>query len=320
MKKVWLLILLACLGYLGLAPLHAEADSAVDEPSDAILIDSLEVQVTSTELMLYLELLAIEAGLKVEELTSLRVAQAIIEVYALKTVMADAAGTRLYSSGLEAWLPEHLFTMHKVSRFINVSVDEAMTQTDWAAEAREYYAANIENFMVPESVTVRTLLLRTVERSVDEALEIANVLLSDYAVGESFESLVTQHSEDEVGRAAGGLMENVSRGQTVLPFEEAAFSLAVSGELSPPVVSEFGVHLIQLLSKAPARTQPFDEVANDIVEYLKPIRKVEYREAIKSEARQREPAGYQINEPAIDAFMTSLGHDKLPNLGSLTTD
>lgn len=320
MQKSWLLIVLVYLGFSGFASLSANADDEADELSGAILIDSPEVQITSAEVMLYLELLAQDAGLGVEELTSLRVSQAIIELYALKTIEADAEGAGLYSQGLEAWLPKYLFTMHKVSRFIAVSVDDAMIETDWVAEAREFYAANMEEFLVPESITIRTLLLRTMERSVDEALEIANSLLLDLTNGDSFESLVNQYSEDEVGRAAGGLMENVSRGQTVLPFEVAAFSLTEPGELSPPVVSEFGVHLIQLLSKAPARTKSFDEVANDIVEYLKPIRKVEYREAIKNEARQREPAGYQINEPAIDAFMKSLGHDKLANPGSLTTD
>jgi parvulin-like peptidyl-prolyl isomerase len=106
-------------------------------------------------------------------------------------------------------------------------------------------------------------------------------------------------------------MENVARGQTVPTFEDAAFSLSEPGELSGPVVSPFGVHLIQLLSKAPARTSAFEEVSAEIVGRLKRIRKAEYREAIQNEARSREPAGYRINESAIDTFMASLGHRKL---------
>ena len=85
------------------------------------------------------------------------------------------------------------------------------------------------------------------------------------------------------------------------------------------MASNFGVHLIELVSKSPARSKPFEEVSAEIIGRLKPIRKAEYREAIQMEARSREPAGYQINEPAIDVFMNSLGHkktgiDNAPNL------
>jgi hypothetical protein len=313
MYKCWFLIVFVFLGASG--SFQVRADSG-----DTILIGTPDVQVTAAEVMLYLEFIAMEKGVDIGELSSSRVSQAIIELYGLKTASVDAAAVSPYSPGLEAWISKYLFVMHQVSRYIDFSVDEAMAATEWTSEAQEFYAANIEDFMVPETVTVRTLLLRTSERSVDEALEIADSLPLDTVTEESFESLVYQYSEDEAGRATGGLMNSVSRGQTVLPFEEAAFSLEEPGELSPPVISEFGVHLIQLLSRAPARTKPFDEVAGDIIESLKPIRKAEYREAIKNEARDREPVGYEINEQAIDAFMTGLGHRKLDDRNFVPAD
>ncbi|MDB2644867.1 peptidylprolyl isomerase [Luminiphilus sp.] len=261
--------------------------------------------------MLYLELLATDSDRAIGDLSGQRVSQAVIELFALKTLDADAAGTGLYSPALEAWLPDYLLAMERVTRFINVSVVKAMDETNWEAEAREYYAGNGEQFQVGESLSIRTLLIRTSTRSLEEALDIANSLLTDRLPEQTFKSLAEEYSEDEVGRLSGGLMENVTRGETVLPFEEAAFSLTQPGQLSPPVVSEFGVHLIKLLSRSPSRKKSFEEVSLDIVAYLKRIRKDEYKTAIQSEARNREPPGYRINETAIDALMKDLGHSKL---------
>lgn len=308
-KSHWLLLWL-CLGICA-SPLASVADESVSPPLDTVLIGSDDIEVTVEEVMLYLEWLSIQAGVAVTDLTGQRVSQAVIELYALEIVDIDAAGTSLYSPALAAWLPEHLLTMNRVKRFIDVSVENAMLATDWESEAREFYTANLDEFVVPDTITLRTLLLTVESRSMDEALEMAETILASITPEHSFESMVVQYSEDEAGRAANGVMENVTRGQTVPSFEEAAFSLSEPGEVSDPVVSEFGVHLIELVSKSPARQSAFEEVSADIVFYLRRVREGEYREAIQNEARSREPAGYKINESAIDAFMSSLGHTRL---------
>lgn len=315
-KSHWLLLWL-CLGICA-SPLASVADESVSPPLDTVLIGSDDIEVTVEEVMLYLEWLSIQAGVAVTDLTGQRVSQAVIELYALEIVDIDAAGTSLYSPALAAWLPEHLLTMNRVKRFIDVSVENAMLATDWESEAREFYTANLDEFVVPDTITLRTLLLTVESRSMDEALEMAETILASITPEHSFESMVVQYSEDEAGRAANGVMENVTRGQTVPSFEEAAFSLSEPGEVSDPVVSEFGVHLIELVSKSPARQSAFEEVSADIVFYLRRVREGEYREAIQNEARSREPAGYKINESAIDAFMSSLGHTRL-NARQLST-
>jgi peptidyl-prolyl cis-trans isomerase C len=311
MHRIRRLVVGFCCAVMPFTSVFSSANESPHPLPDEVLIDSTEVQVTRAEVMLYLELLATDTDRAIEDLSGQRVAQAVIELFGLKTLDADAAGTGLYSPALEAWLPDYLLAMERVTRFINVSVATAMDETDWESEAREYYAGNGAQFQVEESVSLRTLLIRTSTRSLEEALGIANSLLTDRLPEHTFESLAEEYSEDEVGRLSGGLMENVVRGDTVLPFEEAAFSLTQPGQLSPPVVSEFGVHLIKLLSRSPSRKKSFTEVSPEIVTYLKQIRKGEYRRAIQNEARNREPLGYRINETAIDAFMTDLGHAKM---------
>lgn len=303
---------LICLFFLiGAYSLPQAADDSTKVPSQTVLIGSNEAEITVEDVMLYLEWLSIQSGVAIADISGARVSQAIIELYALQLVDGDATGTQLYSPGLADWLPEHLLTVNRVKRFIDLSVDKAMSVTDWDSEAREYYAVHLDDFVTPETITIRTLLLRTKSRSMEEALELAQFLVTDRLPEQSFESLVDEYSEDDAGRAAHGLMENVARGETVPSFEEAAFSLLEPGQLSDPVTSEFGVHLIKLLSKSPARTKPFEEVSATIVSDLKRSREADYRKALQNEARSREPAGYRINESAIDALMNSLGHKKL---------
>ena len=76
---------------------------------------------------------------------------------------------------------------------------------------------------MPESVSLRTLLIRTEDRAESEAMGIAVDLLHQAAQpGADFSKLVSEHTEDANAAANGGLMSGVVRGQTVPPFEEAA--------------------------------------------------------------------------------------------------
>lgn len=71
----------------------------------------------------------------------------------------------------------------------------------------------------------------------------ATDLVKSLAAGKSFEDLAKEHSQCPSGKSGGDLGE-FGRGQMVKSFEEAAFALKV-GEVSGPVRTQFGFHLIQ---------------------------------------------------------------------------
>ncbi len=71
----------------------------------------------------------------------------------------------------------------------------------------------------------------------------------DIAGGETFESQARIYSEDPGSASTGGLMKNISKGQMVKPFEAAALNLQ-EGEISEPIETEFGYHIIQLTRKS----------------------------------------------------------------------
>lgn len=83
----------------------------------------------------------------------------------------------------------------------------------------------------------------------DEIIAKLNKIKQDIIGGESFETQARIYSEDPGSAANGGLMKNISKGQMVKPFEAAALNLQ-EGEISDPVLSEFGYHLIRLERKA----------------------------------------------------------------------
>ncbi|MFN7935218.1 MAG: peptidylprolyl isomerase [Bryobacteraceae bacterium] len=153
--------------------------------------------------------------------------------------------------------------------FRMVIVDEgkvsASIQTN-EASLRAYYDANKEQFRTPERAKVRHILIKTMEKPKDqeEALKKkAEDLLKQIQGGADFAELAKKNSEDTVSAAKGGDLDWVARGQTVKPFEDAAFGLAPK-QLSGIVKTEFGFHILQTMEKETARLKPFEEVKDQI--------------------------------------------------------
>jgi parvulin-like peptidyl-prolyl isomerase len=86
-------------------------------------------------------------------------------------------------------------------------------------------------------------------------LALANELRTRLLAGEDFAALAEEYSDDG-SSASGGDLGWFARGAMVAPFEEAAFALAVD-EISEPVKTDFGYHLIQVLERDAER--PKDE-------------------------------------------------------------
>jgi peptidyl-prolyl cis-trans isomerase C len=93
-----------------------------------------------------------------------------------------------------------------------------------------------------------------------EALAKAQALRQRIEGGEDFAKVATAESDDTGSGSKGGDLGVIGHGQTVAAFEEAAFALK-PGELSQPVKSPFGYHLIKVTS---VDYKPFDSVRADI--------------------------------------------------------
>ena len=85
-----------------------------------------------------------------------------------------------------------------------------------------------------------------------ETLALAQEIRQRLADGEEFAALAAEYSDDPGSAANGGDLGWFGRGRMVAPFEEAAFALAVN-EISEPVKTDFGYHIIEVLEQDAAR-------------------------------------------------------------------
>ena len=87
-----------------------------------------------------------------------------------------------------------------------------------------------------------------------EALALAIELRERILAGEDFAALAAAYSDDSGSAANGGDLGWFGRGAMVAPFEEAAFSLPL-GEVSEPIKTDFGYHLIEVIERDEARAK-----------------------------------------------------------------
>jgi parvulin-like peptidyl-prolyl isomerase len=145
-------------------------------------------------------------------------------------------------------------------------------------EARAYFQAHREAFDEPERVRVRHVLLRTEAE--------ARVALARLRAGESFAQVAKELSQDPGTRDRGGEVGLVAPGQTVPEFEQVAFRLK-PGELSEPVRTSFGYHIVQVTEKLPAKKATWEGVRQQVLELLRENKRREAFEAWVKELRGR---------------------------------
>lgn len=135
---------------------------------------------------------------------------------------------------------------------------------------RDFYAENTTAMQQPERLRLRHILSRVQEDATDEQKAAARTkiegLRKQVEGGADFAALAREHSDDTASRTDGGEMM-IGRGQTVEPFEQAAFALQ-PGALSPVVETRFGFHIIQAIEHTPARQVPYEEVEGRIQQFL----------------------------------------------------
>jgi peptidyl-prolyl cis-trans isomerase D len=86
--------------------------------------------------------------------------------------------------------------------------------------------------------------------------------------GEDFATLAREYSQDPGSAADGGNLGEIEKGMMVQPFETALYALQV-GEVSEPIKTAFGWHLIKLEQVSGGGTSPFDKVRADVEDQIR---------------------------------------------------
>jgi parvulin-like peptidyl-prolyl isomerase len=170
------------------------------------------------------------------------------------------------------------------------------------ADAEEFFKKNPEQFKVPERVRASHILLSVPEGASPDAvtkkLKESEGILARVKKGEDFSKLAAEVSEDPTAKENGGDLNFFSRDQMVPEFSEAAFKLK-KNEVSEPVRSQYGYHIIKLTDRQDAGTLSLDEAKPRLLAYLKQQKKqVELRKLV-SEIRVK--ADVKVNLPPAPA-------------------
>lgn len=134
------------------------------------------------------------------------------------------------------------------------------------ANVKDYYEQHLDQFSIPQKVEARHILIKLAQDAGEEdvkktekrALEIYEMA----AKGQDFETLAKQYSEGPT-KDNGGYLGKFEKKNMVKPFADKAFSLKV-GDISKPVRTQFGWHIIKLLAKFDASTKILAQTSGKI--------------------------------------------------------
>ena len=117
-------------------------------------------------------------------------------------------------------------------------------------EIRAYYDTHKKIFERPARARVSIIIIPRAVTAADSAAVRAHALALRARIlgGEKFEDVARAESADSVSAANGGAMGSAPKGRFVAPFETAAYALK-PGEISQPVLTQFGYHIIRLDSR-----------------------------------------------------------------------
>lgn len=168
------------------------------------------------------------------------------EKFATQVSVSDAEVETRYQENLADYqTPERLDVEYVTLRSAALVQDPSITVTEDAIVAA--YETDRANAPTGEERSSRHILL-TLKDDRDEqaAIKALSDVARRVAAGESFQEIAKAMSEDPGSAPSGGDLGFAGRGVFDPAFEAALFAIEQPGNLSPPTVTPFGVHLIQL--------------------------------------------------------------------------
>lgn len=188
-----------------------------------------------------------------------------------------------------------------------------------AEDVERYYRLNPKRYMTEERVRLRHILLALPEGAPSEreqeAMRKALQLRSRALAGEDFTQLARDNSEG-AGAAEGGDIGWVKRGSLLKEIEEISFNKLSAGQVSQPLRTSLGFHLIKLEGREASRALPLAEVQAKIKEelYAKALDE-RFQKWLKGDLRRRHRVDIKLpgvvfrpeemKEATVDTLMAS---------------
>lgn len=255
-----------------IASVDAQEASVSTPPPDTVLISGSEINITVADYRQALLGLSSEQRKTVENDPTRRM-ELMFELYTERMLAREAQ-----QRGLEQQLDVQA-QIAQSSRKILVNAllrqEEnkiARQNPDFITLAEEYYLTHRQEYVQPERIKVAHILWKLKCDCEDQngiKLAQAESTLKQLQAGADFAELAKKYSEDQISAAKGGdLGDWIMRGALVKPFEDAAFALPTPGAISTVIKTDFGYHIIKLITRESGGIRPFEDVKNMIIESL----------------------------------------------------
>ena len=216
------------------------------------------------------------------------IAQRFLAAHAAGVKVSDTDLDERFEQGLKQIadkkkFDDQLAANHMTREKLKENVREAMREERWLEDqiagkvkvteldAKEFFDSNARFFEQPELVRASHILINVPENATPEVVaqkrKAIDAVAERISKGESFADLAKEVSEDTGSKANGGDLNFFPKSKMVPEFAEAVFALE-QDEISKPVKSKFGFHIIKLTDRKTARKVPFEEVKAKIISVL----------------------------------------------------
>lgn len=163
-----------------------------------------------------------------------------------------------------------LATDEVLSRVRMENLKAGVKVPDFEERAKEEYVGHKDLYVVNGDLTVQHILISTGSRDDKAAKALADTVEKEAkAHPDQFDALVEKYSEDDSKKNNKGVMKGVSKNGYVASFVDASKALKKPGDISAPVKTKYGYHVIKLISRTPDTQQTFAKVHDQIIERLK---------------------------------------------------
>ncbi len=182
---------------------------------------------------------------------------------------------------------EHIALGIKVSKLVKQEAGNKAKPTQ--KEISKFYEENKDKFVIPQGVHVRHILIAFAEGDDEKVKAEKKAKIEDLrnqiVGGADFAELARKNS-DCPSKDNGGDLGVIRKGQTVTPFEDAAFSQK-NNTVGPIVATEYGYHVIQVLGTNQQKTAPLEEVKGKISSYLEQQKQASVFNALLKKLRDK---------------------------------
>jgi peptidyl-prolyl cis-trans isomerase D len=142
-------------------------------------------------------------------------------------------------------------------------ISDYLAKSENKKSLEEAYKDNFSKYNKPEEIKARHILIRAEEANAEERIKAIRSKVNP----KNFKETASKETQDESGKSNGGDLDWFSKGRMVPEFEDVAFKMK-PGQISDPVKTQFGWHIIFVEAKKEAETKTLDSVKKELAQIL----------------------------------------------------